>query len=201
MISVKNLSKRYTVNRQVVTALSNVHLDIHNKEIFAIIGGSGAGKSTLLRCINLLEAPTQGKVIIDGVDLTNLSIDKLRAERKKIAMIFQHFNLINNKTVFDNVALPLRLNNDFKENKDNQLLLSNFQLEQEIQKSVQGAMDPNHVSPEEYEQKQMQNEAIQRDIARDMQQQNREDNTGGYQAGYDSGFMEGSGGGRDMGSS
>ncbi len=117
MISIQNLSKHFSSNKQTVTALSNINLEIHSGEIFAIIGSSGAGKSTLLRCINLLEQPSQGRVIINDIDLMTLDDKQLRAQRKKIAMIFQHFNLINNKTVFDNVALPLKLNGEFDEKK------------------------------------------------------------------------------------
>lgn len=117
MITIKNLSKYYTINRKKVSALSHINLDIKTNEIFAIIGSSGAGKSTLLRCMNLLEKPSQGEIIVDGVELTTLSPDALRAERKKIAMIFQHFNLVNNKTVFDNVALPLKLSGTLKGNE------------------------------------------------------------------------------------
>ena len=117
MISIQNLSKHFSTKKNIVTALSNINLDIRSGEIFAIIGSSGAGKSTLLRCINLLEQPSQGHVIINGVDLMTLDKKQLRAQRKKIAMIFQHFNLINNKTVFDNVALPLKLNGELDEKR------------------------------------------------------------------------------------
>ena len=78
-------------------------------EIFGIIGQSGAGKSTLIRCINMLEAPTSGSVIVNGTDLTTLSKSDLRKARKDIGMIFQHFNLLSSRTVYDNVAFPLEL--------------------------------------------------------------------------------------------
>lgn len=90
-------------------AVCDVDLFIQEGEIFGIIGKSGAGKSTLLRCINLLERPDDGEVIIDGQDLMTLSAKDLALARHKIAMIFQHFNLLNSKTVYDNIALPMRI--------------------------------------------------------------------------------------------
>lgn len=90
-------------------ALNNVNLFIQEGEIFGIIGKSGAGKSTLLRCINLLERPDAGEVLVDGQNLMQLSRKKLALARHKIAMIFQHFNLLNSKTVYDNIALPMRI--------------------------------------------------------------------------------------------
>ncbi|ETJ45767.1 ABC transporter, ATP-binding protein, partial [human gut metagenome] len=84
-------------------------LDVKEGEIFGIIGQSGAGKSTLIRCINMLEAPTSGSVIVNGTDLTTLSKSDLRKARKDIGMIFQHFNLLSSRTVYDNVAFPLEL--------------------------------------------------------------------------------------------
>jgi len=119
MITIKNLSKSFHIHNKSISALSNINLTIKQGEIFAIIGSSGAGKSTLLRCINLLEKPNSGNVIIDGTDLMALSDKQLRLERKSIAMIFQHFNLINNKTVFENIALPLKLNGNFDAKVDN----------------------------------------------------------------------------------
>lgn len=90
-------------------ALADVDLQVNAGEIFGIIGGSGAGKSTLLRCVNLLEKPDQGSVRVDGKDLTAMSINELRVARHEIGMIFQHFNLISSATVFENIALPLKL--------------------------------------------------------------------------------------------
>lgn len=90
-------------------ALININLFIQEGEIFGIIGKSGAGKSTLLRCINLLERPDKGDVIIDGHNLMSLSRKELELARHKIAMIFQHFNLLSSKTVYDNIALPMRI--------------------------------------------------------------------------------------------
>lgn len=110
MITIKNLNKVYiTPNGGKITALKNINLNIEKGDIFGIVGLSGAGKSTLIRCINRLEEPTTGKVIIDGVDITNLNIRELRKARKKIGMIFQHFNLLNSRNVEDNVAFPLEI--------------------------------------------------------------------------------------------
>lgn len=108
MIELKNIFKTYTLQRQTVEAVKNVTLTINNGDIFGIIGFSGAGKSTLVRCINLLERPTSGQVLIDGRDVTKFSAKELRAERKKIGMIFQHFNLMPSRTVLDNVVYALR---------------------------------------------------------------------------------------------
>lgn len=115
MITIENLSKQFTTAKGInVLALDDINLTIPQGEIFGIIGNSGAGKSTLLRSINLLERPDQGHIKINGIDLMALSESSLREQRKKIAMIFQHFNLINNKTVYENIALPLRLNGNFE---------------------------------------------------------------------------------------
>lgn len=109
MIRLNNISKTYRGKAQALAALTDVDLRVHPGEIFGIIGGSGAGKSTLLRCVNLLERPTDGTVQVDGKLLTDLSAQELRHARHHIGMIFQHFNLIRSATVFDNIALPLRL--------------------------------------------------------------------------------------------
>lgn len=90
-------------------AVKDVSITIRDGEIFGVLGRSGAGKSTLVRCINLLNRPSKGRVVMDGQDLTALSPDELRKVRHKIGMIFQHFNLLSSRTVFDNVALPLEL--------------------------------------------------------------------------------------------
>jgi D-methionine transport system ATP-binding protein len=107
MIELQNLSKIYAND---VQALANINLKVNAGEIFGIIGKSGAGKSTLIRCINLLERPSQGKVIVDGQELTSHSISQLRIARAQMGMIFQHFNLLNSATVYQNIALPLQLN-------------------------------------------------------------------------------------------
>ena len=109
MIELRQVCKTFTAGAKdkSVHAVRDVSLTIADGEIFGIIGFSGAGKSTLVRCINLLERPTSGSVTIDGQDLMTLSEKDLRAARKKIGMIFQHFNLMNSRTVFENVAYPL----------------------------------------------------------------------------------------------
>lgn len=108
MIDFVNVSKVFGNGRHEVHAVEDVSLSIEKGEIFGIIGFSGAGKSTLVRCINLLERPTSGSVIVDGKEMTSLSPKELREARKKIGMIFQHFNLMPSRTVFSNVAYPLR---------------------------------------------------------------------------------------------
>ncbi len=109
MIQLQNLHKDYTVNGKTVPALRGIDFTIEKGEIFGIIGHSGAGKSTLIRCVNLLERPTTGNVIVDGVDLTKLDDRKLQEQRRQIGMIFQHFNLLSSATVAQNVAFPLKL--------------------------------------------------------------------------------------------
>ena len=108
MIQLQHISKVYEGATRV-EALKDISLDVKEGEIFGIIGQSGAGKSTLIRCINMLEAPTSGSVIVNGTDLTTLSKSDLRKARKDIGMIFQHFNLLSSRTVYDNVAFPLEL--------------------------------------------------------------------------------------------
>lgn len=108
MISIKNVSKIYTSINNRVEALKDVSLEIKEGEICGIIGFSGAGKSTLVRCINLLEVPTSGEVYVDNKELTSLAPKELREARKNIGMIFQHFNLMKSKTVFKNIAYPLK---------------------------------------------------------------------------------------------
>ncbi|MFF2483121.1 methionine ABC transporter ATP-binding protein [Paenibacillus sp. NPDC058071] len=107
MIQLIDLYKLYKTNKGTVVGVDHVNLHIQKGEIFGIVGYSGAGKSSVLRCINLLEQPTSGKVLVNGVDLTSLSKNELRKARQKIGMIFQHFYLVNSKTVFENVALAL----------------------------------------------------------------------------------------------
>ncbi len=109
MIKINGLSKSYPTKKNKNLILDNISLDVPVGQVFGIIGKSGAGKSTLLKCLNLLERPDSGNVIIDGVDLTTLSTSELRKERQQIGIIFQHFNLLSSKTIFDNVALPLKL--------------------------------------------------------------------------------------------
>lgn len=109
MIYLKHICKTFIDdNKKEVHAVNDVTLTINDGDIFGIIGFSGAGKSTLVRCINLLERPTSGTVEVDGKDLTKLSDRELRESRKKIGMIFQHFNLFPSRTIFGNVAFPLQ---------------------------------------------------------------------------------------------
>jgi D-methionine transport system ATP-binding protein len=108
MIEIKNLVKEYKTKKQTVIGVDNVSVTINKGEIFGIVGYSGAGKSSLIRCLNLLEKPTSGEIIIDGQDLTKLSSRELRHARQKISMIFQHFHLIKAKTVFENLAFALK---------------------------------------------------------------------------------------------
>ena len=107
MIAIRNVTKEFDVNKQKVTALSDVNFTIEKGDIFGIIGFSGAGKSTLLRMINALEVPTSGHVEIDGVNINGLSFNELRKVRKRIGMVFQQFNLLNAKSVYDNVKTLL----------------------------------------------------------------------------------------------
>ena len=109
MIEIKNLKKVYSTREGDVVALDDINLSIKRGEVFGILGESGAGKSTLVRCINLLERPTEGKVIIDGVDVTNYTGRDLRKLRTKIDMIFQNFSLFQQRTVLQNVTFPLEL--------------------------------------------------------------------------------------------
>jgi len=105
MINIKNLDKYYSDTK----VLNNISIDIKKGEIFAIVGHSGAGKSTLLRCINGLENYSDGSLIVNNKEIKTLGKDELREFRKNIGMIFQHFSLIQRKTVFENVALPMQL--------------------------------------------------------------------------------------------
>ena len=114
MIKLEHICKEFGA----VEAVKDVSLYIEQGEIYGIIGFSGAGKSTLVRCINLLEKPTSGRVIVNGKELTSLSPKALRGERKKIGMIFQHFNLMKSRSVFSNVAYPLKGSGLTKEEKE-----------------------------------------------------------------------------------
>lgn len=109
MIEFKNISKHYQLKGQTIRALDQVNLQIPDGSIFGIIGYSGAGKSTLIRLINLLERPNEGQVIINNTDFTALSAKTLRQERANIGMIFQHFNLLQTKTVAANIEMPMKL--------------------------------------------------------------------------------------------
>lgn len=158
MIKLKNVSKIFDVSGKKLTALDNVSLEIPKGHICGVIGASGAGKSTLIRCVNLLEKPSEGSVIIDGNDLTQLSDAELVLERRNIGMIFQHFNLLSSRTVFGNVALPLELEGVPKkdiEAKVNELL------------SLVGLNDKKNVYPANLSGGQKQRVAIARALASD----------------------------------
>lgn len=109
MIELSHLNKTYPGKTGDLHALKNINLSVAPGEIVGVIGKSGAGKSTLIRCVNLLEKPTSGSVIVEGIDLTTLNKEQLRQTRRQIGMIFQHFNLLSTLTVYDNIAFPLRL--------------------------------------------------------------------------------------------
>ena len=109
MIKLNNITKIFTLPDKKLTALDNVSLHVPKGQICGVIGASGAGKSTLIRCVNLLERPTHGAVIIDDVDLTQLSDAELVKTRRQIGMIFQHFNLLWSRTVEENIAFSLEI--------------------------------------------------------------------------------------------
>lgn len=156
MIEIKNLSKVYKDGEKDIFAVNNVNLKINKGEIFGIIGLSGAGKSSLIRCLNRLEEPSSGNIVIDGIDITKLDQNALRNERKDIGMIFQHFNLLSQKTVFQNIAFPLQLLNKSKSEIENRVneLLKYVELE-----------DKKHSYPSQLSGGQKQRVAIARSIA------------------------------------
>ncbi|QOR08745.1 methionine ABC transporter ATP-binding protein MetN [Haemophilus parainfluenzae] len=158
MIKLNNITKIFTLPDKKLTALDNVSLHVPKGQICGVIGASGAGKSTLIRCVNLLERPTHGAVIIDDVDLTQLSDAELVKTRRQIGMIFQHFNLLTSRTVFENVALPLELENKSKaeiQEKTTALL------------SLVGLSDKHNVYPANLSGGQKQRVAIARALASD----------------------------------
>lgn len=108
-IEIRDLTKRFQVKEHTVTALDHINLSVEKGDIFGIIGMSGAGKSTLVRSINYLEQPSEGQVLIDGVDLATLNDKELRKKRSEIGMIFQGFNLLEQKNVLDNICFPLEI--------------------------------------------------------------------------------------------
>ena len=109
MIEIQNLSKTFSGTGDTVEALKNISITIADGDIYGIIGMSGAGKSTLVRCINMLERPTEGSVLIDGCDLSTLSEAELRKIRRNVTMIFQSFNLLAQRTCLKNICFPLEL--------------------------------------------------------------------------------------------
>jgi D-methionine transport system ATP-binding protein len=141
-----------------VEALKGINLEVKKGEIFGVIGFSGAGKSTLIRCVNLLERPTSGKVLVNGIDLQSLPKRKLREERKKIGMIFQQFNLLHAKTVFANVAMPLVLQGKPKDEIKKKVM--------ELLRFV-GLEDKAHQYPEQLSGGQKQRVGIARALATD----------------------------------
>lgn len=158
MIEIRNISKTFHQKKQSFKALDRVSLSIEKGDIVGIIGFSGAGKSTLIRTVNLLERPDEGQIIINGKDFTQLSSKQLAEERKKIGMIFQHFNLLSSRTVFDNIALPLELDRTSKDQinkKVNELL------------KIVGLEDKAHDYPRSLSGGQKQRVAIARALAND----------------------------------
>ncbi|AST93396.1 MULTISPECIES: methionine ABC transporter ATP-binding protein [Sutcliffiella] len=127
MIELSNITKTFVSKKGKVEALKNVSLNVRKGEIFGVIGYSGAGKSTLIRCVNLLEEPTSGTVKVDGEELTSLSAKQLLDARRKIGMIFQGFNLLKTATVYENIAIPLKLTgvpkNEIKERVEKYLTI------------------------------------------------------------------------------
>ncbi|MBS3804154.1 MAG: methionine ABC transporter ATP-binding protein [Oleiphilaceae bacterium] len=109
MIEFEQVEKSYQIGKRVIPALHPISLSIQTGEVFGIVGHSGAGKSTLVRLINRLEDPSGGRILIDGEDVTGYDAAELRAFRRKVGMIFQHFNLLSSKTVSDNVGFPMKV--------------------------------------------------------------------------------------------
>lgn len=131
MIKLDNVTKEFSTANAQIIAVENVSINIKKAEIYGIIGLSGAGKSTLIRCLNRLEEPSSGKITIDNIDITSLDKEDLRKQRKEIGMIFQHFNLLAQKTVYENIAFPLYLENWKKKDIENRVdeLLNFVELE------------------------------------------------------------------------
>ena len=138
MVRFEQVDKTYLKNGRSVAALQHINVDIAAGSVFGIIGHSGAGKSTLLRLINGLEAPSSGRLNVLGQDLAQASAAELKALQKQIGMVFQHFNLLDSKTVFENVALPLRLNK-----------LGSMEIEERVMDLLEyvGLADKAHVRP------------------------------------------------------
>lgn len=158
MIQLKDIDVIFQQNKKTIKAVDNVTLEIDKGDIYGIIGYSGAGKSTLVRTINLLQIPTKGSVFVDDIELTQLSAKKLREQRKKIGMIFQHFNLMNNLSVFDNVAFPLKKSN---------LAKKDIHLKVEQLLTLVGLADKAHSYPRQLSGGQKQRVAIARALAND----------------------------------
>lgn len=157
-IRLEHISKIYETKEKRVEAVKNVNLQIDKGKIVGIIGFSGAGKSTLVRCINLLERLSEGRVIVNGKDLTAMKPDELRHERKKIGMIFQHFNLFASRTVYQNVAFPLK-HSGMKKEEINKKVTHLLELV--------GLSDKGNVYPSQLSGGQKQRVAIARALAND----------------------------------
>ncbi|MDR3490629.1 MAG: methionine ABC transporter ATP-binding protein [Gammaproteobacteria bacterium] len=160
MIKLQKLNKNYITPDSTITALDDINLHVLPGEIFGIIGKSGAGKSTLIRCVNLLEQPTSGQIIVNGEDLTTLTPGELRRARRKIGMIFQHFNLLSSRTVYDNIAFPLELSS-----------LSTQEMKNKIMPLLEltGLMDKRNHYPAQLSGGQKQRVAIARALASEPQ--------------------------------
>lgn len=156
MIELVGISKTFTVKKGSIQALKDVSISVKKGEIYGVIGYSGAGKSTLIRCVNLLEKPDKGSVIVNNVDLTKLSTGKLREARGRIGMIFQGFNLLKTATVYENIALPLKLTG-----------LSKPEVKTRVTKYLQivGLEEKHHAYPSELSGGQKQRVAIARALA------------------------------------
>src|SRR5438105_3721196 len=115
MIRLENITKTYFSGPHPVSALQDVSLTVAAGEIFGVIGASGAGKSTLIRCVNLLERPDSGRVWVGDTELTALASSGLRLARRRIGMIFQSFNLLSSRTVYENIALPMEFSHQSRE--------------------------------------------------------------------------------------
>ena len=125
MIELKNIDVTFYQKKKKIEAVKNVSLTIEKGDVYGVVGYSGAGKSTLVRVINLLQCPNKGEVVIKGKDILHFSAKELRAQRKKIGMIFQHFNLMKERTIFDNIDFSIKysgLNKNQRTDKINQLL-------------------------------------------------------------------------------
>lgn len=156
MFKLKNVTKDFIGEETVINAVDNVTLTIKPNEIFGVIGPSGAGKSTLIRCLNLLEYPDAGEVIFKGKNLLELSKQEIRETRKHIGMVFQNFNLLASRTVFENVAFPINnKNKKTVKNKVNKLL------------EIVGISDKAYAYPNQLSGGQKQRVAIARALAND----------------------------------
>lgn len=158
MIEFQNVSKTFESKSHTVHAVRDVSFSIEDSEIFGVIGFSGAGKSTLVRCINMLERPTSGNVVINGVVMNELSEKNLRLQRRKIGMIFQQFNLLGSRTVYENVAFPLR-NQKLPKDQIHEKVISLLELV--------GILDKKNVYPSQLSGGQKQRVAIARALAND----------------------------------